>query len=265
MIGDADTIALATARLKQKNYEWQFDAEDFNHPNLLATLVDNFLGLRTPIRLSGTTVIPFTVTSDAASSAADRFRVVFATAKALPVHISTVKAQAKGLAVEVEWTVQTELNMDKYEVEKSATGQHFDKLATVLSYGNSAASKTYSILDPMPLNGNNYYRIKSVNKAGEAHYSTIVKVNTGNNKSQVTVYPNPVTGNTLTLQLNNLDKGKYTVAVFNKKGQQVLVDNLQHAGSTAAHSVGLPNISKGIYELIITGNGKTITQKIIKN
>ena len=133
LIDDVDTIALSVTGLKAKTYEWQFDVANFDHPSLQASLIDNFKGTRTIISLTDSTVIPFTVTADAASSAADRFQVVFGLAKALPVNLSTVKAYSKGTSVEVEWTVQTEIGMDKYEVEKSATGQEFTKVATVVS------------------------------------------------------------------------------------------------------------------------------------
>ena len=58
-----------------------------------AALVDNFTGQRTSIDLSGTTNIAFEVTADPASSATDRFTVVFgkATISPLPIDITGIR------------------------------------------------------------------------------------------------------------------------------------------------------------------------------
>ena len=117
----------------------------------------------------------------------------------------------------------------------------------------------------MPFNGNNYYRIKSVSKTGEVHYSAIVKVTTGNGRNLITLYPNPVIGSTVTLQLENMEKGNYSITLFNNQGQQVMTKGIQHNGGTASQTIDLSKMLSGVYEVKISGNNKTTTQKLIKN
>ena len=42
LIDGQDTIPFAMARMQLRTYEWQFNAANFAHPNLSASLVDNF-------------------------------------------------------------------------------------------------------------------------------------------------------------------------------------------------------------------------------
>jgi hypothetical protein len=259
-----DNIPLSIARLKQQQYEWQFEPSDFNAPSLQAYLQDKFLNTQTPISLSSTTVIPFTVTSDTASSAADRFTVAFSPASSLPVTMSSVKAYQKTSGIQVEWSTVTEINIDRYEVEKSINGQQFIKVGTVASTGNSSSLKDYNWFDASPNAGSNYYRIRSVSKAGAAEYTSIVRVALTNNAENISVYPNPVKSNVVGLQLNNLAKGNYTITITNELGQPIYSKTIEHQGGSASQTLQTETIAKGIYQLKLTGERTNITTKLIK-
>jgi hypothetical protein len=227
-------------------------------------LQDKFLNTQTPISLSSTTVIPFIVTSDAASSATDRFTVMFSPASTLPVAISTVKAYQKASGIQVEWSTVSENNLDRYEVEKSINGQQFIKAGTVASTGNSSSLKAYNWFDASPNTGTNYYRIRSVSKAGGAEYTSIVKVSLTNNAEKISIYSNPVKGDVVGLQLNNLAKGNYTITITNKLGQQVYSKIIEHQGGSASQTLQTGTFAKGIYQLQLSGENTTITRQLIK-
>jgi len=48
----------------------------------------------------------------------------------------------------------------------------FDAIGTVKGAGNSNALKSYSFADVTPITGNDYYRLKQVDKNGNTQYST---------------------------------------------------------------------------------------------
>ncbi|MDB5206561.1 MAG: C-terminal target protein [Flavisolibacter sp.] len=264
LIDIADTILFTLARLKVQSYEWQFDATDFNQPNLQATLVDKFLNTRTLVSLNGSTVVPFTITNDGASAAADRFMVVFGLINVLPVNLSSVKAFQKIKDVQVEWTANTEINMDRYEVEKSMNGQQFSKAASVAARGNNS-SGIYDWLDVNPANGNHYYRIKVISKTGEVQYSKIVKVTVGISRSSITAYPNPVKDNIVSLSWN-LPKGNYRITLTNKLGQQVFSREIKHSGGSATQTLELGNnFLLGVYQLCVSNGEEKYVQQLIRN
>jgi hypothetical protein len=71
--------------MKQQEYEFEFTPSVFTHAGLRAELIDNFTGSRTPLSLTNPSVVKFTVTTDPASSASNRFKVLFNAVKATPV------------------------------------------------------------------------------------------------------------------------------------------------------------------------------------
>ncbi len=138
------------------------------------------------------------------------FSVVNADGFILPVNIINLKAYRSGPSVIVDWTSLNEVNVDHYEVERSATANQFSTLGSV-KRKNTGGSIDYRYTDLQPLNGNNFYRIKAVDQDGMVTYSHVVSLNiSGTAKPAITVYPNPVTTGSLNVMLNNLEKSRYS-------------------------------------------------------
>ena len=269
VIAAVDTLPFFMNNMKQQGYEWQFTGDNFSNPTLQATLVDNFTGIRSTLNVTGTAVVPFIVTADPLSGASNRFMVVFGPSGPLPITFSKLMAYQKnlpnGTGIQVEWTMGSETDMDKYEVERSADGRNFSRLATVTAMGNSSRPVSYGWFDANPLNSNNFYRIRSVNKAGIIKYSSIVKVAISSGKEEVKVYPNPMKGNIFSLQLNNIVKGTYTITVTNKLGQKIYTEPYEHNGGSAATNIELKfDLPIGIYDLQVTGEGVKWNSKVVK-
>lgn len=266
LIGITDTIYLNGTGFKQQNYQFEFTAENLNHPNLLGKLVDNYLSTNTPIDLNGTTLYNFTVNADPASSAAGRFKVIFYPSGPLPVTITSVKAYQQGANIAVEWKVENQVNMAKYEIEKSTDGRNFSKAGAQNAVGANGASVTYNWLDIMPVSGDNFYRIKSIGLAGDVKYSSIVKVKMGKGEPAITVYPNPVVNHTVSVEFANMDKGLYTVRLVNAIGQVLMSKQINHAGGNATQTMVLDNaVTKGSYQLevIKTDGSKQVIKLVV--
>ena len=176
-----------------------------------------------------------------------------------------LKAYQKNAGVQVEWTAQQESNIDRYEVERSQNGQQFFKLGSVQAKGNSSVAINYNLFDPNPFSGVNFYRIKII-EAGQVTYSQVMKVNISKGATLITIYPNPVNGNTIVLQMNNLQKGIYTITLTNKLGQQIVTKEIEHAGGSATEIIESSKaLAAGVYQLRLTGGGINITRQVIKN
>ena len=80
LIGADDVIEFNLAGMHQMQYRLEFSAANLEQPGLTGTLEDNYLETKTPINLNGITNVVFTVDANPASSAANRFRIVFKTA-----------------------------------------------------------------------------------------------------------------------------------------------------------------------------------------
>ena len=253
-----DTVHLKAWQLTQNNYTLRI-ASNNSDAGLNAYLQDNYLNNETALNLVGTTDISFATTAIAASTATDRFRIVFRASGVLPVTIINLKAYQKNTGVQVEWNSQNEQNLNSYEVEKSTNGLTFSKAGTVVASGSSS----YNWYDANPINGNNYYRIKIVEKDGSFKYTQVVNVKMGGSKNVFTIVGNPIKNKTVVLQLENVEKGSYSVILYNNLGQQIINNTIVHAGGSASETIALSNAAKGSYQLSIVGSKLKETKIII--
>ena len=255
VIVSADTIPLFMNKMRQTNYEFVFTPSQFTNTGLRAELIDNFLGRRSLLSVTDPVTVGFAITAEPASYATDRFEVVFSSLNPLPIDAMTINVLAKNGSVEIDWGSKTETNMDHYEVERSADNSNFNRLNITGAVGNSNVPANYSWVDANPLQGDNFYRIRAMNKTGSVKYSSVVKLNIDRTHPDVTVTPNPLSGNALQLHLNNLEKGIFTIILYNNAGQEVYAGQMQHTGGSADKIINLGNkISPGTYRLLITGD-----------
>ena len=247
-----DTIFLNLTNERAQPYRFHFDADNLD-PLVQGFLVDNYTNSRTPLNMTGSTEVNFTVTNIAASYAANRFMIVFAPQKALPVTFTSLKAYQQDKHINVEWRVDNEVNMKQYEVEKSINGTDFTTMTTKPPTANNGGSAIYVAIDASPVEGYNYYRIKSMDINGKTSYTNVVKVLMGSMKQDITIYPNPITDGMIHLQLMNEPEGKYNIRLLNKLGQLILQKQITHAGGNATEFIKWDyNLAHGMYQLEVT-------------
>jgi type 1 glutamine amidotransferase len=184
----------------------------------------------------------------------------------LPVTLSSIKAYENNQGVQIEWTTQQETNVDRYEVERSENGQQFSKLESIKAKGNSNVVTNYNFFDAHPFAGKNFYRIKIIDLSSKVTYSQVTKMNIINNgPAMITLYPNPVVGNTVVLQMNNLQKGNYQVILTNEIGQRITAKMINHPGGSATQTIELSKIfAPGIYQLKFSGEKINMILEVLK-
>jgi hypothetical protein len=204
-------------------------------------------------------------TNDPKTPAANDPTITEITFSPLPVTITSIKAYQRAQGVQIQWTTETENNMQQYEVEKLGFGQQFDKIGTVSAVGNSSSPTNYGLFDANPSVGNNYYRIKAVEKSGAVKYSPTVKVSIGKANPALVIYPNPVTDNSINLQLTNLDKGLYTLKLINDLGQHIFSKVINHVGGSASETILIKGAKSGMYRLLLVNGSKQFTASLVFN
>ncbi|GEO10027.1 T9SS type A sorting domain-containing protein [Segetibacter aerophilus] len=249
-----DSVQLKLWQLTQKNYLLKINFNNFSQ-GLEAYLKDKYLSTTTQLNTTGETMVPVTITSDAASTAPDRYKIVFEKFTTLPLHLLGIKAVEKNGGVEVGWIAESESNMDRYEVEKSVDGQRYVTAGTVKAKSNPGTSSNYTWFDLMPNKGDNFYKIKSVDKEGVTKYSSVAKVKLDKGVSGITLFPNPIQGKIVTLQFTGIKKANYNVSLFNSVGEKVHNTIISHTGGSANHSFELKTfLPKGVYQLQVSDN-----------
>ncbi|MFZ1535549.1 MAG: T9SS type A sorting domain-containing protein [Chitinophagaceae bacterium] len=181
----------------------------------------------------------------------------------LPVTLVNVKAYRNGSSNKIEWTNLTESDVTVYEVQRSVNGTAFVTISSLEARSNTSSREDYMAVyfQNSPVT---YYRIKVKGIDGKVVYSPVVKV-AGNNQLQadMVVYPNPVTGKQVTLQLNS-PAGNYTLRVFAANGQVVKTETIIHPGGSYSKTIELPGqLPAGHYYLQVTGGEQVLNSKLI--
>ena len=258
-----DTLPIKMWQLTQPSYILKIKPENFD-ATVETWLEDKWLQTTARLYKDSVTMIPFNITADTASLTPYRFRIVFRVLSTLPVQLSSIKAYEQNMGVEVEWTALSENNMNRYEVERSAYTLEFNKIGSVAAKGNASMSSTYSFYDAAPLSGQNFYRIRSVDNAGIAKYSKVVKVELSKTVKEISVYPNPVKGNAINLLFKNIESGEYNIKLISHSGQVVFTEVVNHREGTSSHTIVLnKKIAAGTYILQVSYGGKTETIRVV--
>ncbi|HEY0978739.1 MAG TPA: hypothetical protein VGE21_14805 [Flavobacteriales bacterium] len=94
----------------------------------------------------------------------------------LPIELLSFTATANGPAVDLAWSTATEHDNAYFTVERSADAMAFVDLLQRPGSGNSTVRIDYSDVDPAPLSGWSYYRLKQTDVNGNSTRSATVPV-----------------------------------------------------------------------------------------
>jgi hypothetical protein len=164
-------------------------------------------------------------------------------------------------------TFITEENTDNafYEIQKSTDQNNYTTIAKITP---TAASGTvsYQFTDTDITANHIFYRIRQVDKNGTFIFSKIVDSRHSKiNGSQISLYPNPVTDNTCTVQIFDAMQGEAVTQIYNQNGGLVYqtISALKN-GSNKILIKNLQNLSAGNYLVKINIENRLVTKKFIK-
>ena len=267
-----DTLYYNMSGLRAMEYQLMFLPINMNTVEVKAELIDNYLNSRSPVNLMETSYLPFTVNSDAASNATDRFMLVFSAKAAgpLPVTFSSVSANRNRYdKIDISWKTENEVNIKHYELERSSNGRVFEKIHTRAAATNNGSGASYSYLDESLLQGVNFFRVKAVSENGLIQYSSIVKVSDNKAAPSISVYPNPVMSGSAQVSFTNKPAGNYQIQLINNNGQVVYNNkwNIQ-AGNSIRKIENSPQSKQlavpGVYHLrIISEAGESEVMSVM--
>lgn len=181
---------------------------------------------------------------DAAAAWSD----LFPAGIALPVTFGDIRGAVKANAVKLDWTILTEVNVTRYVVERSVNGQDFEVIGSVAA----ARKAAYTFTDSNPAEGANYYRVRNVDLDGSNSLSQVVKLMFGRQVSSLSVFPNPVHGEHISVLTPQLEKGVYSVRILDMQGGQISRSVLNHEGGSLSTAIRLPaGMKAGVYTLEI--------------
>ncbi len=162
--------------------------------------------------------------------------------------------------IALQWDASTDRDHAYFEVEKSGDRITFNTIGRVT--GNS---NPYTLNDLAPFIGNNFYRIKAIDKAGKAEYSTVINVPFNPSLHFLQTYPNPAT-NVLNVRLKLAASEMITLQVSDLSGRTVSSKLVLADNNLKTYPIDINSLTANMYILKITNTkGETIgIQKFVK-
>lgn len=147
---------------------------------------------------------------------------------ALPIELLSFTAQNHGpYSILLQWETATEINNDYFEVYRSETGEHFERIALEEGAGTTADPQQYFYEDYTikPHIFTYLYRLRQVDFDGQSSTSETQVVHRQQGENRRSVYPNPVEGNLLYIRGGEYSKAVFTDLLGNTVFEQHLVSN----------------------------------------
>ncbi|WP_291044897.1 T9SS type A sorting domain-containing protein [Dyadobacter sp. 50-39] len=138
---------------------------------------------------------------------------------ALPVTITSFTAKREGSVVCLRWTTASEINSDRFEIEKSPDGKNWTTIGDILCKKKEEADTDYLFNDTANMTATVYYRLKMIDRDGTFAYSRICVVSFDGN--DLVAFPNPFDTDR-PIRLLTRDKLIETLKFFDASGKMVL-------------------------------------------
>jgi RHS repeat-associated protein len=189
----------------------------------------------------------------------------------LPVTWIYFKGQLSAEGALLKWATASEINAEKFVVQRSFNSRQFTNIGHLPAYGFSSEIRNYHFTDSEALlfQGKTlYYRLMQVDLDGASTYSNIVAVKISPSEPGVliTAYPNPFQGQ-ITLEVLNVTISQEAdqVELYASDGKKVYARRLKKITGSTVLLDELPDLSPGVYLLTATIHGKRYTIKMLKN
>ncbi|QHL87063.1 T9SS type A sorting domain-containing protein [Nibribacter ruber] len=186
------------------------------------------LGARTNVRTMPVTVVP----------------------NPLPVELVQFEGVAQPDGVHLRWSTATEIDNDRFEVERSIDGKNFVKIGEVKGTGNSNTLQTYFFKDGQAPAGIYYYRLNQIDFDQDQEYSKVISVKTAKAISHgaLSIFPNPITQGTVTIKYpSNASISQSTLQLVDLNGRVVYSRVVDNTAGEVNLEVGQLGLRKGLY------------------
>ncbi|WP_254560944.1 T9SS type A sorting domain-containing protein [Dyadobacter diqingensis] len=173
----------------------------------------------------------------------------------LPVTLVSFDVQKEGQVAKLKWATTAETNSDYFEIQHSVTGKEWAKIGNVASTGESSTLKNYTFSHGNPVNGENLYRLRMVDKDQTFAYSRIQSVKFDGITKDLTIYPNPVSDKLFLRDFKEITN----IQINDLSGHAVY-----QADANTTGEINISGLKSGMYIVKISrANGLTSTQKIV--
>ncbi len=181
----------------------------------------------------------------------------------LPVDLTKFEVAHSQSGFLIQWETASELNNDRFEVERSENGIDFYIIGEAKGHGTTTALNHYQYFDHSPRSTIEYYRLKQIDFDGSSDYFGPVVARTSKSTNlKAKVYPNPASANAMLRFDANVNPQSVRLIHTEGKMDWDLSSSVKTTGNLS--EMKLPILAKGVYALQFTmADGAIQTQKLV--
>jgi hypothetical protein len=190
------------------------------------------------------------------------FQFSIAAGGPLPVKFVYFNSQCKGSSVALQWKTAQEQDTKDFSVQRSADGISWSEIGTVAAAGQSTQERSYVFVD-RSAGSSSLYRIVENDNSGRYTISNIVKSSCTSARNEISLYPNPSSGNSA-LNISLERSTKVTVRIVDSKGAIIQQIQLQLPSGNTTLPLNLSNYAEGVYTINVHYDNEMKSIKLIK-
>lgn len=178
----------------------------------------------------------------------------------LPVKLISFTAIMQNKNALLQWKTAEEINVTRYNLQRSLDGNTFSTIGSVNAIGNSTATKNYSYIDNSINNFNAnriYYRLQYVDIDEKVAYSIIEMVKPFA-ELLVSIAPNPANDYIIVSSEENIR----SISILNTKGQTLTT--FSSKGILHQKTIEVKELPAGYYFIKAVGENRVWTRQFIK-
>jgi hypothetical protein len=184
----------------------------------------------------------------------------------LPVKLTGFSGSYRNNSTVLNWETESEINFDRYEIERSTNSKDFIIVGTEMSKANSA-KLSYVYTDNLSTSNDYvfYYRLRMVDQDGKYKYSNVIMVRRDQrNMTGMIISPNPVISEgVITIRLSSSTRKNIEIRVIDNSGK--MVARQQNQLSEGINSISFNNQSRlqsGIYTVQVVADDEILSSKL---
>ena len=243
-----------------------YDGPAVTDPQLaVLTSANNSNALQQFTATNPTGVLTISISPNGSSSTGWLGGLTCADGGVVPVSLINWAAQWRSSKIQLNWLVENQINLARYQIERSIDGRQFAPIGTVAAQANGGRLQ-YAFMDEnVPGAEVIYYRLKMLDTDGSHRYSSIIKMrrSTQSQTELLAAWPNPVK-DILTMEFESKRLQTVQYMVLDAGGKQLLHGRAQVNTGIQQLYINVGHLPAGVYTLQLKGSDAVLSHKLIK-
>ncbi|MES2430842.1 MAG: hypothetical protein V4556_07875 [Bacteroidota bacterium] len=233
-----------------------------NQSNDLTALADGTYTLELYYQIPGSATSGSCLDTAYDSNGGNNYTANFTITTNLAVNFSGLTASSLTNAIKLKWNIENDVDILRYEIERSTNGIDFSLMQSVASV-RATLLYNYTIVDNTPFAGKNFYRLKFYKIDNTISYSNICKIDLSNIGNKLIAFSDR-SSNSISIRFHSIPKGNYELSMINNLGQSVIKRSIVHDGNDNNLSI-TPQVklNTGIYRMVLRNNTRLFSTAVL--